>query len=116
MCSRINTEVTHELHSCLDDICHVAIGFCIAGSMVGFIRFYKLWEFAVIPVKLTAVYDDTADLNGMTIHIFTCGMYNDIGTKVKRLTKDRGCKCIVHDQWNTHSMSDICKTFNIKYR
>ena len=83
--------------------------------MVGFVRLDKLWELAIIPVELAAVYDDTADLNGMSIHIFTCGMYDDISTEVKRFTENRSCKCVVYDQWNSHCMCNICETLNIKY-
>ena len=42
-------------------------------------------------------------------------MYDNVGTEVKWFAENRSCKGVVHDQWNSHCMGDICKAFNVKY-
>ena len=116
MCGRVAAKVSHQLHSCLDDICHFSKFTGVYNAVVAFIRLCKVWEFAAgFPVKVAAVYNDAAALQCMAIHILGCRMYHNICTKLNGLTQTRCCKCIIHNQWNMVLMGNGSKFFNIKH-
>ena len=115
MRSRITAQITHQLNSGLGDISCFLEGIRIHDTMIGGIRCAQTREFAVCPVEGSPVNDNTANLQGMSIHIFCCAVNDDVRTETKRLTQDRRRKGIIDKQRNIMCMCDTGKFLNIQY-
>ena len=70
VCCRINSEVPHELHARLYDICCFPIGLCIGYPVIALVRLGEIRELSVFPVKGPAVHNHAAVLERMPVHIF----------------------------------------------
>ena len=84
--------------------------------MIRFIRFSQSMIFMSIgiPVKVTAVNDSSANLHSMSVHIFGCGMGDDISSPFKRTAVYRCSEGVVYNKRNFMFVSNLCEFFNIK--
>ena len=84
--------------------------------MIRFIRFSQSMIFMSIgiPVKVTAVNDSSANLHSMSVHIFGCGMGDDISSPFKRTAVYRSSEGVVYNKRNFMFVSNLCEFFNIK--
>ena len=82
--------------------------------MIALVRLRKAGEFAVVPVEFSAVNDNAAHLNSVTVHIFRCGMNNDIGAPFNGSAKIRCSKGIVNNKRNAVLVSGICPGLNVE--
>ena len=67
------------------------------------------------PIKVAAIYNATAHLCGMTIHILGGRVCNDVASPLKRTAVDRSCKGVVDNKRHTMLMSHISKALYIEY-
>ena len=82
--------------------------------MVARIRLGQGCELAgCLPVKLTAVYDDTAYRRSVSADELGCGMYNDVCAVLDRTNEIRGCKGIVYHKRNLMRMCNLCDCLDI---
>ena len=84
--------------------------------MIGRIGLRQSREFIGVrlPIELTGVDNHTARACGMTVHIFGCGMYDNICAPLDRTTVDRCWEGIVHNQGDTMRMSLLGKALDIQ--
>ena len=84
--------------------------------MIRFIRFSQSMIFMSIgiPVKVTAVNDSSANLHSMSVHIFGCGMGDDISSPFKRTAVYRCSEGVVYNKRNFMFVSNLCEFFNIQ--
>ena len=108
-------QVAHELGSCLGDICQFTECLGIAQSVVGHVWLGEASELVVLsfPIEVTAVHNHTAYLYAMSVHIFGGGMGDNVCAKLKWTAVDRGREGIVHNQWHTMLVGDVCYALNI---
>ena len=66
------------------------------------------------PVEVTAVNDTAAYSCAVAVHVFCCGVCNDVSTPFERSAVDGCCKCVVDDQGNTVCMGCFCESFDIQ--
>ena len=113
---RNGAKVTHKLRSCFCDVGFFSELFRVDNTVIGFIRFSQAVIFMSIgiPIKVTAVNNGTADLYGMSVHIFGCGMGNDISTPFKRTAVDWCGEGVVYDKRNFVFVSNFGKFFDIQ--
>ena len=66
------------------------------------------------PIEASRINNTAADVRAVTVHIFCCGMGDDIRTELKRTAVYGSCKGIVDNERNAVSMCRICKSLDIK--
>ena len=114
MSRRIAAEITHKLHSCLDYIGGKGVFLRIDNPVIAFIGFCHTGKSSVSPVKFPAVYDNSAYLYGVTVHILGGRMNYNIRSPLNRAAKNRRCKGVIHYQGNAVSMSGSCPHLYVK--
>ena len=84
--------------------------------MIRFIRFSQSMIFMSIgiPVKVATVNDSSANLHSMSVHIFGCGMGDDISSPFKRTAVYRCSEGVVYNKRNFMFVSNLCEFFNIQ--
>ena len=71
-------------------------------------------EFAgCFPVKVSAIYDYTADCCTMSADKFSCGMNHNVSAILDRANQIRCCKCRIHYKRNVMFMCNLCNFFDI---
>src|SRR5574344_2943866 len=116
VCSRIAAKVAHELHACLDDVCHLAKFLCIDDSVVACIRLAEFRKLAaLLPVEVAAVHDDSAALHCMAVHVFCSRVDDDVSAPFKRTAENWCRKRIVDDERNFVCMRNFCPLLKVKY-
>ena len=68
-----------------------------------------------LPVKVATVHDAAADGHRMSIHIFCSRMRYNICAPLERTAVDRSCKRIIYNKWNTISVCNPGKFFQIQH-
>ena len=111
----IGAKVTHQLGAGLGDESGFAKAFHIAHAVIALVRLDQLGISAVVPVKVTAVHDHAAYLDGMTVHVFGGGVDHDIGAELDGTAQNGGGKGIVHDQRHIVFVGDLGKALDVKY-
>ena len=118
MLRSLNTsKITHKLSSCLCNECAcISKFFSISNSVVTCIRSCKAREqiFVSHPVKLTAVYDTSANTSSVTVHVFCCCVSYNVCTPFNRAAVDWSWESVVYNKRNTVFMCNTSKFFNIK--
>ena len=116
MCRRIAAEVTHQLHSRLDDVCHFAELPGVDHAVIAFVRLSEIRELsALFPVECAAVHDHAAALERMTVHVLGGGVDDDIRTELDGTAEDWGSKGVVHDQRDLVRMGDLGELFDVEH-
>ena len=116
VCRRITAEVPHQLHSRLDDVCHFAELSGVDYTVIAFVRFCEVGEFAAFsPVKCAAVYNNAAALESVTVHVLGGGVDHNICSEFNGTAEDRRGKGVVHDQRDLVGMGDLGELFNVEY-
>ena len=110
-------QVTHQLRGSFGYISAFAKCFGISQSVVGFVRGTKARKFVCmsVPVEVTAVNYTTAYAGSVSVHIFGCGVNNDVGTPFERATVDGGRESIIHNQRYSVIVSDTGEFLNIQH-
>ncbi|CCX53969.1 uncharacterized protein BN459_00707 [Bacteroides sp. CAG:1060] len=92
--------VTHQCSSGLGDICELSETLRKCQPVVGRIRSSEPRVFVRvrIPVKITAVHDNSPDLHTVSVHIFSSRVRDDVSSPLERTAVDRSWEGIVHDK------------------
>ena len=111
------TQVTHQLGGGLGYIGHFAEGFRVGQSVIRLVRTGQAGEFVgmSLPVEVAAVYDCSSHTGGMTVHIFGCGMGDNVGSPFKRAAIDRGSEGVVHNQRNAVPVCNPGELLNVEH-
>ena len=89
---------------------------CKAYAVVAWVWFCELWELAwLLPVKLAAFNDNSADCCAVTADKLCCRMDNDICAVLDRSYEIWSSECAVNEKWDIVCVCDICDSFNINY-
>ena len=107
--------IPHQLHPCLDNVGSLAKGLCINKAVVGCVRLHKFGKTPTSPVKITTVNNNATHLQGVAVHIFRCGMDNDIRPVFKRTAQHGRGKGIIHYQRHTVLVGQTGKAFNVQH-
>ena len=67
-----------------------------------------------VPVKVSAVYNRSAYLNGMSVHIFCGGVGYNVSAPLEWTAVYRCGKGVIHNKGNAVAVGYVCKFFNIK--
>ena len=116
MRTRNRAKVAHELGYEFSGVSHLAESLGIGESVVRLVRCAKTWELISMcfPIKVAAIYNATAHLCGMTIHILGGRVCNDVASPLKRTAVNRSCKGVVDNKRHTMLMSHISKALYIE--
>ena len=112
---RVTAQVAHQLHARLGDIGSPTKIAGVHHAVIRLVRLGKFGEVSIGPVKIAAVHNDTAQLGGVTVHIFGGGMDHDVRSILKRTAEDRSGKGVVNNQRDTARMSDPCHLFDVQH-
>ena len=93
-----------------------AEAFCIGYAVVTVIGSAKSGEFVRVrhPVEIAGINNASAHSGTVTVHIFCCGVGNDIRAPFKRTATHGSCKGVVDNKGYSVSVCGFCKFFNIK--
>ena len=110
-------EVTHQLGGCFRHVSHFAERFGISQSVIRFVGLGQTGEFVRMgfPVKVAAVHNGASYTGGMTVHVFGCGMGDDIRSPFKRTAVDGSGEGVVHNQRHTVFVCDTCELFDVQH-
>ena len=114
---RVAAEVTHQLHTRLDDICHRAEFAGVDHAVIAFVRLGEIRELARCrPVEFAAVHDHAAALYRVAVHVFGGGVDDDIRAPLERAAEHRRCECVVHDERHVVLCARCSPTFQCRIR
>ena len=113
---RNRTQITHQLRCSLGDVGFFAKLFGVDHAVVGFIRLGQavILMAVSIPVKVAAVNNGAAYLNGMSIHIFGGRVSDDICTPLERAAVYRCGKGVIHNKRNAILVCNACKFLDVQ--
>src|SRR6185312_13513035 len=108
------TDVTHQLHACLNNISQRSECIDEAQTMIGGIRLDQSGKTSVRPVEFAAIHDHAA--NGCTMPANKLGgrVNDDIGAMLQWLHQVWRWQCIIKYQRHTVFMRDIRCRLNIQ--
>ena len=108
------TCVTKKDRTDLCNKCSRSACFCEADSMVARVWLCQGREFTgSFPVEFATFYDDTTDCCSMSSDELGCGMNNDVCTVLDRSYKVWCCECVIYNERDLMSVSDLSASFNI---
>ena len=113
---RIAAEITHQLHTRLDDVRHRAELAGVDYAVVAFVRLGEIRELARCrPVKLAAVHDHAAALYGMAVHVLGSRVDDNIRAPFDWPAQHRRCERVVHDERHVVLVRDVRPLFNVEH-
>ena len=110
----VAAEISHQLHSCLNDVRCERISLSVDSAVIALVWLGELGELAVCPVELARINDNSAALNSVTVHVLCGRVDNNVSAPLDRTAKVRCCERVVDDKRNTVVVSYLCKLFDIK--
>ena len=118
---RVAAEIAHKLRPRFDDIGGFSEFLRIGEPVIARIGFAKIRKKTVrfvcrFPVEIAAVYDNTAALDCMSVHVFCRRMNDDVRPPFERTAEYRRRKSIVDDERYVSRVSGFRPRFEIEYR
>ena len=77
------------------------------------IRFHEIRELPVFPVVIAAVYDDTAECNGMAVDVLCCGMDDNVCAEFQRFHEEWRCERVIDEEGNVKFLGEFGELFKI---
>ena len=97
------SEVALDLRHKLGGVGHLAERLCVGQPVIGSVGSCQPWVIrgVGVPVEVAAVHHGPSHLHGVAVHVFRCGVGNDVSPPLKRPAVDGSGESVVHHQRHT---------------